>query len=185
MQQQFIRYFCVGLVLCAFGIVSAYADYTLTIGASDCSALQTQSVPDGATVVLEAKPSADNLFIRWNDGNTDNPRTITVQSNATCKAIFGTADEVLTTWHTLTISANACSAPVVQQVPDGATCELRAVPDAACGKFLQWSDGNTDNPRMVTVTDDAVYTAEFAAKQYTITVTAEDSAQGAVSITQE
>ena len=185
MQQQFIRYFCILAALCLWGTTSVSADHTLTIGASDCSTFQTQSVPDGATIVLEAKPSAGNLFIRWNDGNTDNPRTITVQSDATCKAIFGTADEVLTTWHTLTISANACSAPVVQQVPDGATCELRAVPDAACGKFLQWSDGNTDNPRMVTITDDAVYTAEFAAKQFTITVTAEDSAQGAVSITQE
>ena len=185
MQQQFIRYFCVGLVLCAFGIVSAYADHTLTIGASDCSTLKTQSVADGATVVLKAKPSAGNLFIRWNDGNTDNPRTITLHSDATYKAVFGMAEEVLTIWHTLTISANACSAPVVQKVPDGATCELHAVPDATCGEFLQWSDGNTDNPRMVTVTDDAVYAAEFAAKQYTITATAEDSAQGAVSITQE
>lgn len=185
MQQQFIRYFCVGLVLCAFGIVSAYADHTLTIGASECSTFQTQSVADGATVVLQAKPSAGNLFIRWNDGNTDNPRTITVQSDVTYKAIFGLADEVLTTWHTLTISANACSAPVVQQVPDGATCELRAVPEPTCGTFLQWSDGNTDNPRSVVVTGDAAYTAVFERKQYTLTATADNAEQGSVSITAE
>lgn len=185
MRQQFIRYVCVNLVLCAFGIVSAYADHTLTIGASDCSTFKTLSVADGATVVLKAKPSAGNLFIRWNDGNTENPRTITVRSAATYQAVFGAAEEALTTWHTLTISTNTCSSSMVQKVPDGATCELHAVPDTTCGKFLQWSDGNTDNPRMVTVTDDAVYTAEFAAKQYTITATAEDSAQGAVSITQE
>lgn len=185
MQQQFIRYFCIGLDLCLFGIVSAYADHTLTIGASDCSTFQTQSVADGATIVLEAKPSAENLFIRWNDGNTDNPRIITVRSDVTYKAIFGAAEEVLTIWHTLTISANACSSLSVQKVPDGATCELRAVPEPTCGKFLRWSDGNTENPRSVVVTGDATYTAEFAPKQYTITAIADNDEQGSVSVTAE
>lgn len=185
MQQQFIRYFCIFGALCLWGTAYVSADHTLTIGASDCSALQTQSVPDGATVVLEAKPSADNLFICWNDGNTENPRTITVQSDATYKAIFGIADEVLTTWHTLTISASACSSPVVQQVPDGAMCELRAVSEPTCGKFLRWSDGNTDNPRSVVVTGDATYTAEFTKEQYTITATADTPDSGSVTITSE
>lgn len=183
--QQFIRYFCSGLALCLCGIVPAYADNILTIGASECSTLQTQSVPDGATVVLEAKPSAENLFIRWNDGNTDNPRTIAIQSDATYKAIFGTSDDVLTTWHTLTILATECATPLVKKVPDGATCELHAVPEPTCGKFLRWSDGNTDNPRSIVVTGDATYTAEFAPKQYTITATADTPDTGVVTIIAE
>lgn len=185
MRQQFIRYFCILGAFCLWGTAAVSADHTLTIGASDCSTLKTQSVPDGATVVLEAKPSAGNLFTRWNDGNTDNPRTITVQSDVTYKAIFGAAEEVLNKWHTLTISANVCSSPSIQKVPDGATCELRAVSESTCGKFLRWSDGNTDNPRSVIVTGDATYMAEFAPKQYTIIAIANNDEQGSVSITAE
>ena len=185
MQQQFIRYFCILGALCLWGTTSVSADHTLTIGASDCSTLKTQSVQDGATIVLEAKPLAGNLFICWNDGNTDNPRIITIQSDATYKAIFGAADDVLTTWHTLTISATECATPWVKKVPNGATCELRAVPEPTCGTFLQWSDGNTDNPRSVVVTGDAAYTAVFERKQYTVTATADNAEQGSVSITAE
>ena len=34
--------------------------------------------------------------------------------------------------------------------------------------FLRWNDGNTDNPRSVTVTDDITYTAFFAYQQHTL-----------------
>lgn len=37
---------------------------------------------------------------------------------------------------------------------------LTAIPDTGY-KFKQWSDGNTDNPRAITVTGNATYTAEF------------------------
>ena len=36
--------------------------------------------------------------------------------------------------------------------------------------FSRWSDGNTDNPRTVTVTGDHTYVAEFTHNQYTITL---------------
>ena len=35
--------------------------------------------------------------------------------------------------------------------------------------FVQWNDGNTDNPRTLTLTADASFTAQFAPNQYTIT----------------
>ena len=37
-------------------------------------------------------------------------------------------------------------------------------------RFLQWSDGNTDNPRTVTVTGDQKYTAMFVKVAFTVTV---------------
>ena len=42
----------------------------------------------------------------------------------------------------------------------GATATLRAFP-TACYQFSQWNDGNTDNPRPVTVTQDSTFTAYF------------------------
>ena len=40
------------------------------------------------TVMLTAVPNACSNFVSWNDGNTDNPRTITVVSDTTLIAMF-------------------------------------------------------------------------------------------------
>ena len=45
----------------------------------------------------------------------------------------------------------------------GATAELTAVAKQG-SKFIQWSDGNTDNPRSITVSKPCSYKAEFAYK---------------------
>ena len=52
---------------------------------------------------------------------------------------------------------------------------LTATPAHAGYYFLHWADGNTDNPRTITLTTDAVYTAVFARQMFTITFYDEDS----------
>ena len=42
----------------------------------------------GATATLVATPNAGYHFVNWNDGNTDNPRIVTVTGNATYEATF-------------------------------------------------------------------------------------------------
>lgn len=42
----------------------------------------------GTHVILWARPYPNYNFVRWDDGNTDNPRTITVTANVTMVAIF-------------------------------------------------------------------------------------------------
>lgn len=49
------------------------------------------------------------------------------------------------------------------------TVTLTATPLDGC-TFVGWSDGNTDNPRTITVTGDAAYIAQFTKSQYTIYV---------------
>lgn len=49
---------------------------------------------------------------------------------------------------------------------------------AECYAFARWSDGNTSNPRTVTVTGDATYTAIFEKVQYTITTAPDNAAHG-------
>jgi uncharacterized repeat protein (TIGR02543 family) len=61
----------------------------------------------------------------------------------------------------------------------GKTQKISAIP-AECYEFVQWSDGNTDNPRTIMVTEDATYTAEFEKIAYT--VKGEDSAGGKVKV---
>ena len=51
----------------------------------------------------------------------------------------------------------------------GNTATLTATPKKGC-TFIGWSDGNTDNPRTVTVGGDATYIAQFTKSNYTIYV---------------
>ena len=44
--------------------------------------------PAGAKINIMATPNTGFYFQQWNDGNTDNPRTITVTGDATYTAIF-------------------------------------------------------------------------------------------------
>lgn len=48
--------------------------------------------PDGTNVEIAAIPIEGNRFVQWNDGSTDNPRTITVSSNMSFAASFEPAD---------------------------------------------------------------------------------------------
>ena len=63
----------------------------------------------------------------------------------------------------------------------GTNHQISATPNE-CYRFVQWSDGNTDNPRTIIVNGDATYTAEFSSVQYTIKVESADESQGAVSV---
>ena len=63
----------------------------------------------------------------------------------------------------------------------GKSVTLTAVADA-CYEFVQWSDGDTNATREVTVTGNATYTATFRQIQYTITVQSDNDTQGSVSI---
>lgn len=85
--------------------------------------------------------------------------TITVKSNNTS---YGT----VTGGGTYVINASA----IIQAIPNG------------CHKFTKWSDGNTDNPRIIIVEGDVTYTAEFEPIQHTITVESADESQGSVDI---
>ena len=42
----------------------------------------------GATITLVAEANEGYRFVKWSDGNTDNPRTITVNENITLTAEF-------------------------------------------------------------------------------------------------
>ena len=43
----------------------------------------------GETAILTATPSAGYYFLGWQDGDVSNPRTVTVNGNATYTALFG------------------------------------------------------------------------------------------------
>jgi hypothetical protein len=82
---------------------------------------------------------------------------------------------------TLTITDTPEGTPYTKAINAGSSYTLTAQEDD-CHHFVQWSDGNTQNPRTVIVTADATYTAVYDTEQFTITVMTDDSSMGDVSI---
>ena len=85
---------------------------------------------------------------------------------------------------TLTITDTPESTAYTKSVNAGSSYTLTAQEDD-CHHFVRWADGNTQNPRTVTVSADATYTAVYDTEQFTVTVQAEDPTMGDVSITVE
>ena len=113
-------------------------------------------------------------FTQWNDGNTDNPRVVKVTDNTTYTAQF---DKNI---YTITTNCNnnqmgSVNAPNNAEYLDKVTITATANYGY---HFTQWSDGITDNPRTLVLTQDTAFTAEFAINQYSITTTSSHAERG-------
>lgn len=131
----------------------------------------------GAEVTLSATPRTGYYFSHWSDGENnyyDNPLTIEVDGNSNYYAVFGTrvADtiyihdtvEYCQTFDVVVVSNNTnlgeCAGSGVFN--RGTRLEILAIPRRG-SRFLRWSDGNTDNPRIVVITENTNLTAIFEA----------------------
>ena len=113
----------------------------------------------GTEISLTATPNDGYRFVSWNDANTDNPRTLIVTSDSTFVATFVRSQFAITA-----ISSDPDGGSVMGggTYSEGDTATLTATPSIGyC--FISWSDGNTDNPRMVEVVQDSTFVAEFSA----------------------
>ena len=114
-------------------------------------------------VVISAIANYGYHFVKWNDNNTENPRTISVTKDATYTATFAKNT------YSITKIANSTQGSIsgVSQAEYLDNITLTAVPSYGY-HFTQWSDGNTNNPRTFILTQDTTFTAEFARNTYTI-----------------
>ena len=136
---------------------------------------------DGDQITISATPYAGYRFVRWNDGNIDNPRTITVTGNTTYIANF----EAIPVQYTITVlSASETMGSVTGggNYYGGSQTTISATPNEGY-RFIGWNDNNTDNPRTITVTGNAIYIASFEElpAQYTITVLSASEIMGSVT----
>ena len=120
------------------------------------------SYVEGATATLTATPAAHYDFLNWTYGSetsTDNPLTVTVNSDLTVTANFQEH-----TKYTITASAANNTMGYVtggSTYYAGETVTLKAT--AKTGYyFTGWSDSNTENPRTFTATEDLTLQANFA-----------------------
>ncbi len=101
----------------------------------------------GTEITLTATANEGYRFTQWSDGNTDNPRIVTVTENKTYTAEFEVETFTITT---------AAAVPSM----GGVKVTLTAEPIEGL-VFDHWSDGNTENPRTLTLTEDIELYAYF------------------------
>ena len=122
---------------------------------------------------ISAAASYGYHFVQWNDGNSVNPRQVQVTKDKTYTAYFDK--------NTYYITKNYDSN---QGYINGSSSgeyldNITLTAEANYGyHFVQWSDGNTENPRSLILTQDTTYTAEFAPNKYTITTVSSDTQRG-------
>lgn len=162
--------------------------FSLTVSSADSekgSTTPSGNYDEGENIVIGAMPKDGYHFARWNDGNTDNPRLVEVTGDLTYTAYFAEGSAGTPTpsgnAYQVNISGENCSMNISSQYPEGSVVTMQAVPDE-CLEFKQWSDGNKDNPRTITVTADGNYKAEFNKITYTISGKAEDANSGSVNV---
>ena len=159
----------------------AINEYTITLTSDANGVVDGSGVyPYGATATLTATPNEGYHFVQWSDGNTDNPRQVQVTGDMSYAAEFVAINEYIVT---LTSDANG----VVDGsgvYPHGATATLTATPNEGY-HFVQWSDGNTDNPRQVQVTGDMNYAVEFSINEYKVLLTVDETGLTGEAPTQE
>ena len=107
------------------------------------------------TITLTAVANEGYYYTKWGDGTTDNPRSVTVISDTTFIAEFAA-----NTYNITASEVENGSVTIDGEKEHGSTITLTATAIEGY-HFTKWSDGNTDNPRSVTVTSDATFTAVF------------------------
>ena len=121
---------------------------------------------DNATLI--AIPNLGYHFIQWSDGNTENPRTITVTEDITLTAEFA-----INQYEVVVESDTNGTVTGAGTYDYGTEVTIEAIANEGY-HFVQWSDGNTENPRTFTIIDSIPeninLTAEFAINQYQVTL---------------
>ncbi len=116
--------------------------------------------PIGAEITLSAQANAGYEFVRWSDGNTDNPRTLEVVGEQTYTAIFETIRVKF-------ISLNMTEANL--HVGESVTLEATLLPEDAVNKNYTWSTSDSS----IAQVQNGVVTARSNGEAI-ITATAED-----------
>lgn len=136
---------------------------------------------DGDTVVIRAAAFGGYRFDHWNDTITANPHKAIVTGNVTFTAYFVPANDTTerTEIDTVFVHDTIYVQPEYYEIsvfsgnvqrglvagnglfPDSTFVEIAAIPIEG-SRFIQWQDGNTDNPRLVQIIgSDADYIATF------------------------
>lgn len=140
------------------------------------SANESTNVNCAGSVQITATPATGYHFVQWQDGNTENPRTISNIKEAKNFIATFAANEV------------NFGDGVGIDIPNpnvGDNITLTATPTDDCLEFDKWSDGVKTNPRSITYTGTVPFTAVYKTKVFNVNVTTStgDATRGTVTVT--
>ena len=158
--------------------------YALTVNvAAECEGWGSVSGSNAAAehfqnYQISATPEVGYHFVQWQDGNDDNPRTVTLTEAKTYTATFDT-----NVYELNVVSANTVMGSVSGSVAEAKhflNYEISATANYGY-HFTGWNDNNKDNPRTVTLTESKTYTANFDYDQFTVNGVSSNNDWGSVS----
>ena len=112
------------------------------------------------TVTIRATANSGYRFTRWNDGNTNSSRVVTVKSDTTFIAYFEASAAKMYKITVLSIDTNMGTVRGEGTFKENSQTTIMATAKKGY-QFVQWQDGNNQRIRTITVTEDATYTAYF------------------------
>ena len=131
----------------------------------------------GYVDTLIATPNYGYHFTSWSDGDTNNPRTITVVCDVTYSAVFTPNSYTVTVLSADTTLGSVSGSGIVDY---NTIHHITATPIQGY-HFTHWSDGNTNASRNITVTKDTSLTAYFEITDYIINAQVSNNSRGTVT----
>ena len=135
----------------------------------------------GESATLTATANAGYKFVSWTVGEetkTENPLTLTVNSNLTVTANFAVLSQ-----YTITATANDATMGSVTgagKYTEGDTVTLKAVANKG-HEFVDWSNGATEATLTFVATKDSTVQANFKVLSYTVALATNDENKGTVA----
>ena len=153
--------------------------YVLIVNAGNGGSVSVSPLQDcyeaGTQVTLTANPNDGYEFEAWSDGNTNARRTIVMNKDYNLIATFRIID-IPANHYTLTLTCDegglVSKSPDLAYYEENASVTISATANEGY-KFVQWSDGNTNATRVVTMNQNYTLHATFIA-QYTLTITSSE-----------
>lgn len=161
---------------------------TISTSGSSTSTTGTFYYGDVITLYCNVASGSGVKFNKWGDGNTDNPRTVTIKETGSYTGKMTFAAEIAKGNVTIKTASNdntfGTTTPATQSVSFGTEVTITATPKTNY-QLMYWSD-EPDNKtpeltRTISATADKTYTAYFGLKTYKITATPNDAEMGECS----
>ena len=134
--------------------------YTLTVSAGEGGSVSTPggTFSSGTQVSITATPSEGYSFSGWSNGSSDNPLSVTLNSNTSVTANF----QVIVNSYTLTVIAGEGGSVSSEggEYEEGTEVTITATPDEGY-EFTEWSDGSSEESITLQVNSNLEITANF------------------------
>ena len=164
--------------------LSHHVNLTATEGGS---AQITAADCESNSVTIEATPTSCYRFKQWSDGNTDNPRTLTLTRDIALTAEFQALK-----YYTVNISGSYLSGSYEYEIErcstswtefynqsslqltmrEGTSITFSDAYMGDCGNWSGWSDGVTERERTIVITSDTTISSRFDTETYSVSITA-------------